>query len=58
MPSGQGGEFTSVTLPKSLSVDDHGLAGTNPIHNKQKKKQQKDDDEEDTAFKMKQQSGE
>jgi hypothetical protein len=33
------------------------IAGTNPIHNKQKKKAAKELDEDDLAFKQKQQAG-
>jgi hypothetical protein len=33
------------------------IAGTNPIHNKQKKKKQVEEDDEDKAFKAKQLAG-
>jgi len=33
------------------------LAGTNPIHNKQKKKAKKEEDEDDVAYKQKQAAG-
>ena len=56
MPSGQGGACSSSS-PGLFSTNAWSLAGTNPIHNKQKRKAQKEEDEDDVAYKQKQAAG-